>query len=120
MADIRRIYASKTLTIPSGSSLSTESLDVRRMKNATLEMSAAWTAADVGFKVSSGSSAATAQLLYDDSGSLVEISSPSAGVAFNFPSGALDGVHYVWLFSQSGGTAVDQGAGRSLIVHLKS
>ena len=119
MADVRRIYGSKTLVIPAGSSLSTDYIDMRRVSDGMVGLSASWTAADIGFKVSSGSMVDNAQLLYDENASLVEISSPSLSTTFKLPS-ELYSAHYVWLFSQSGGTAVDQSVAASLFVQVKS
>jgi len=119
MSDIRRIYGSKTLVIPAGSSLSTEPIDMRRVVSGVVGVSASWTAADIGFMVSSGSVSSDAQLLHDSTGSVIQITSPSLGTAFEIPSSVFFS-HYAWLFSQSAGTAVDQTASASLVVQIKS
>jgi len=119
MSDIRRIYGSKTLVIPAGSSLTTDFIDMRRVAGGIVGLSASWTAANIGFMVSSGSVAADAQLLYDSDAAIVEISSPSLSTAFELPAN-IYGAHYVWLLSQSSGTAVDQVASASLTVQIKS
>jgi len=119
MADIRRIYSQQTATIPSGSSLASLPFDMRHLSDGMIHMSGSWDAADIGFKVSSASLVSGAQPLYDNTGSLVEITSPSADASFELPA-ELYSAHYVWIWSESSGTNVDQGGERSIAVDLKS
>lgn len=119
MSDIRRIYASQTISIAAGSSLSSTPIDMRRVIDGNLEIPAALTAANFGFKVSSASNGNPLPL-YDHAGNIVEIIGASVNVAYAFPS-ELYGSHWVWLWSQSAsGTNVDQSASRSFNVQLKS
>jgi len=120
MSDIRRIYATTTTTIPSGSSLSSTPIDMRRMVGGVLETPATLTAGNFGFKVSSASNG-TPLPFFDNDGEIVEIMSASVSTAYRLPS-ALYQVHYAWVWSQSasGGTDVDQSASRGFTIHLKS
>jgi len=120
MSDIRRIYATTTVAIPAGSSLSSTPIDMRRVAGGIVEMSASWTTAGLGFKISSGSAVGNAQLFYDKDASIVQIKSPSVSIALEMPA-SLYAARYVWLYSQdNSGTAVDQVAEASLTVQLKS
>ncbi len=83
-----------------------------------IHMPAAWTAADIGFQVSSELDG-TFLPLYDDAGALVEISSPAVDQAMRIPVEVLAS-RFVQVWSQSGGADVNQGAARALIIDMKS
>ena len=119
MTNIRRIYGTETLVIPSGSSLTTEPLNMQRVAGGVIEMDSGWTTAGIAFKVSSGSVAANALPLYDENVTLVQITSPSVSLAIEIPV-EVYGCQNVWLWSQSSGTSVDQSASRSLTIQTKS
>ena len=82
-------------------------------------MPATWTAASIGFKVCD-TATGTFVPLYDSSGGLVQISSPTASNAYAMPD-ELYGCRYVKLWSQNGsGTNTTQASSRSLTVMMKS
>ena len=120
MSDIRRIFGTTTVSIPSGSSLSTTCFDMRKVVDGTVEISASFTDANIGFKVSSASSG-TPVPLYNDNAEIVEILSASVSSAFALPSG-LYGTGYVWIWTQTAsGTNVDQtSVSTPFTVYLKS
>ena len=119
MADIRRIYASKVITIPSGSSLSTAPVDMRRVSDGTILSPSGFTSTNLGFKVSSASDGVPVPL-YNHVPEIVEIVSPSANTAFKLPSD-LYSAHWVWLWAQSAsGTNTDQASNVSFTFLLKS
>jgi len=106
-----------TVTIANGAALS-DAFDMRRFSFLTVHMPAAWTAASMGFYVSS-SQGGTFLPLYDDEGNVVEITSPAVDKAYTAPA-TVGGAHWVKLWSETSGSGVNQGAERSLIVNLKS
>jgi hypothetical protein len=85
---------------------------------AVLHMPAAWTAADIGFQVSSELDG-TFLPLYDDAGALVEISSPAASQAHAIPAEVL-AARFVKVWSETAGSGVNQAAARALIIDMKS
>jgi hypothetical protein len=85
---------------------------------AILHMPAVWTAADIGFLVSSTLDG-TFLPLYDDAGALVEIASPAVDQAHAIPLEVL-AARFVKVWSQSAGTGVNQAAERALILDMKS
>jgi hypothetical protein len=108
----------KTATIASAGNLS-NAIDMRTFTMATVHLPATWTAASIGFKVST-SLGGTYLPLYDDDGNLVQIDSPTASKAYTVPA-ALGAGHFVKLWSQNGsGTNTAQAAERALVVDLKS
>jgi hypothetical protein len=114
---INRGTTIKSLTIENGAAVS-EAFDMAIHAGATILMPAAWTAANIGFKVCA-SSDGTFLPLYDDSGSIVEVSA-AASKAFSAPA-ALFGASWVKLWSQDGaGSDTNQGADRAITVLLKS
>jgi len=116
--DITRERNTVTVTIVNGKALS-NAFDFSYLTMGVLHMPSAWTAASIGFKVSS-ESGGTFQPLYDQDGGLVQISSPAAGKAYALPA-ELAGAMYVKLWSQNGsGTDTNQGAERSIVLDLKS
>ena len=114
---INRGTTIKSLTIENGEALS-EAFDMAIHAGATILMPAAWTAANIGFKVCARSDG-TFLPLYDDSGSIVEVSA-AASKAFAAPA-ELYGAAWVKLWSQNGsGSDTNQGADRTITVLLKS
>jgi len=113
---IRRDTHVTTITIPSGGNLADQALPMSRFSMLTVHMPAAWTAAAIGFKVSSDENG-TYLPLYDDAGAIVEITVAvsQAHIAPADVAGAL----WVKLWSQNSGSNANQGAERSLIVTLK-
>jgi hypothetical protein len=108
----------KTVTIAISGNLS-GAIDMRRYSMLIVHMPAAWTAASIGFKVSS-SDAGTFQALYDDDGDLVQIDSPAASASYQ-ANAEVAGAHWVKLWSQNGsGTNTAQAAARTLVLDLKS
>jgi len=79
----------------------------------------AWTAADLGFKVSD-TLAGTYSPLRDESGALVTVSGiiTNAAAWYKLPE-ALRGAMFVKLWSQSAGVAANQGADRAIAVMVK-
>ena len=113
MTAITRRTAVYGLTIASGAALS-EAFDFSRVAMGVVQLPADWTAADIGFQVSTAE-AGTYVPLYDEDGALVEISSPAASQAHVLPVKTA-GCLWVKLWSQSGGVSVNQGADRALTV----
>ena len=114
---INRGTTIKSLTIENGAAVS-EAFDMAIHAGATILMPAAWTAATIGFKVCA-SEDGTFLPLYDDSGSIVEVSA-AASKAFAAPA-ELYGAAWVQLWSQDGaGSDTNQGADRAITVLLKS
>ena len=114
---LRRDVQTKTLTIASGANLS-DAVEMRAHSMLIVHMPSAWTAASIGFKISSDENG-TYIPLYDDDGNLVQIDSPSASQAYAAPT-ALAASMWVKLWSQNGsGTNTNQAAARSLVVDLK-
>lgn len=115
---INRTTKVQTLTIANGAATS-DVFDMKDYAGGQIHMPAAWTAASIGFQISS-SSGGTFLPLYDNSGSIIEIDGPSADTAYQLPKD-LFGAHYVKLWSQDGaGADTNQGAARTLILELKS
>lgn len=118
MPDIERSYRRLTTTIPNGAAVPITPIDFREFAGGTIEMPAAWTAASIGFQVSSQETD-TPQPLYDANGNLVQISGPTADNRYALPAD-LFGAHYVWLWSQDGaGSGTNQGGDRAIVVALK-
>ncbi len=104
------------LTILNGTALS-NAVDFREYAFAVLHMPAAWTAADIGFQVSSAPDG-TYLPLYDHLGVLVEIISPAANQVHAIPVDVLASRFFrVW--SQSAAADVNQLAERALIIDMK-
>lgn len=105
------------LTIASGAAL-TEAFDMSIHAGAVLFTPGTWTAANIGFKVSSAY-AGTYAPLYDEDGAIVEVAA-TASKAFSLPA-ELFGCSWVKLWSQDGsGNDTNQAAERSLTLLLKS
>jgi hypothetical protein len=117
MQQIQRDHTTVDVTIANGASLS-QAIDFRQFSLMTVRMPATWTAASIGFKVSD-TAGGTFSPLYDDGGSLVQISSPTANNAYVAPAEVAAG-HWVKLWSQNGsGSDTNQAAARTLAVDLK-
>jgi len=112
----RKSY-SYNVTIPSGTALSNV-ISWQEFGYGIIHMPAVWTAADIGFQVSSELDG-TFLPLYDDAGALVEISSPAVDQAMRVPVEVL-AARFVKIWSQTGGANTNQVAARSLIVDMKS
>jgi len=110
-----------TAIIAESAALSGE-IDMRQYAGAILHMPAAWTAASIGFQVSA-TSGGTFTPLYDEYGSLVQItgtSVPTVDRSYVLPAKLFAGL-YVKLWAQNGsGTDVNQAAARSIAVDLKA
>ena len=113
---IERKSKTQTMTIALNGNLS-DAFDFRDYVTGTIHMPAAWTTAEIGFKVSSEMSG-TFVPLYDDA-TLVTV---DVAVDTMVDLGTrLQGCRFVKLWSQNGtGTNVAQAAARSLIVSMKS
>jgi hypothetical protein len=106
-----------TAAIANGAALS-DAFRFSRFSSLIIRMPAAWTAASLGFHVSN-SQGGTYVPLYDEDGSLVEITSPAVDKAYTAPA-ALAGAHWVKLWSETGGSGVNQAAARTLGLDLKT
>lgn len=114
---LRRSCTFQTLTIAAGANLS-DAVDFRHKAMLVVHMPSAWTAASIGFKVSS-SEDGTFQPLYDDDGNLIQIDSPAVDKSYSAPA-ALAGALWLKLWSQDGSASnTNQNAARSLVVDLK-
>jgi hypothetical protein len=117
MSRIVRAISSSVLSIAKDAALSGV-LDMRNYAGGVIIMPSAWTSASIGFYVCDTSDG-TFVPLYDEDGSLVQISSPAASKAYSIPA-EVYGAHYVKLWSQDGsGSNTTQAAARSLTVMLK-
>jgi len=106
------------MTIANGAALS-DVLCMDGHAGGVVIMPGTWTAASLGFKVCD-TSGGTFVPLYDASGGLVQIQSPTASNAYVLPE-ELYGCRYVKLWSQNGsGTNTNQASARSLTVMMKS
>jgi hypothetical protein len=118
MPRITRDTHVKSVTIALNGNLS-DAIDMRHFTMLIVHMPAAWTAASIGFKVSS-SNGGTYQPLYDDDGDLVQIDSPAASATYQ-ANAEVAGAHWLKLWSQNGsGTNTAQAAARTLALDLKS
>lgn len=104
-----------TLTIANGAALSDE-LDFTDKTKLIIHMPAAWTAAEIGFKVAY-ESGGTFNVLYDENGMRVEAEA-DADYVISIPSEYLAGCPYLKLWSQTAGANVNQGAERSITVSM--
>jgi len=118
MTDIERRYQRVTVTIPINTAQPTTPFDMRMFAGGFIEMPAAWTAADICFKVSTQETD-TPQPLYDENGTLLRIDGPTANNRYVIPDKVF-AAHYVWLWSEDGAAGDEnQLAERELVVALK-
>ena len=119
---INREYTTRTYTIASGAAL-TDEIDARYMAGAIVIIPAAWTAANLGIKVSP-TSGGTFVILNDYLGAPVQVSgiTTDASKAYALPD-EIYATGFVKLWSKSATAAtitdVNQAAARSIIVVLK-
>ena len=115
---INRTTKVQTLTIANGVAIS-DAVDMRDYAGGQVLMPAAWTAANIGFKIAS-SEGDTYFPLYDSDGAIIEIGSPAVDKAFQLPIDIF-GALWIKLWSQDGaGGDTNQGAARTIIIQLKS
>jgi hypothetical protein len=114
---LKRDDHSLTVTIPSGGALS-EAINIKSYALGLLHMPSAWTAADIGFQVSSTVGGTYLPLNNEDGGLLV-VSGPLVDQAYVIPA-RVGAALYVKLWSNTGGTGENQAAARSIIVDLKA
>lgn len=106
------------MTIANGAALS-DAFDMRDYAGGTLYMPAAWTAASIGFQIAT-ETGGTYYPLYDEDGTLVQISSPAVDNAYSLPK-ELFSARFVKLWSQDGAASgTNQGAARTIVIELKS
>jgi len=118
LALLIRAFAYKSQTIASGAALS-DAFDMSKYTMGTLNMPAAWTAASIGFQVSS-TEGGTYQAVYDDDGNLIQIDSPTASNSYTLPA-TVANFHWVKLWSQDGSASgTNQAAARTITLDLKS
>ena len=113
-----RHYRQENIIFASGANVSEPfnmAIDVQLM----IVLSAAWTAASLGFQIADGPKAASWAKLRDEDGAIVEITGLVAGDAFVAPS-TTSGLFWLKLWSQTAGANVNQAAERVLTVYLKS
>jgi hypothetical protein len=104
-----------TVTIKSGTALS-DLIDLRRYPNAGYTMPAAWTAASIAFKVSYDG--VNFFSLKNAAGTLIEHATPASGDARALPA-EVASFYFVKLWSETGGTGVNQAADRVFLVGTK-
>jgi hypothetical protein len=93
--------------------------DMRGAAGLQIIMPAAWTTADIGFKISTAING-TFVPLYDDEGTLIFVDGPAASKAYNAPP-ELYPSQFAKLWSiNSTGTAVVQTAARTVTLALKT
>lgn len=110
----------KTATISTGQALSQE-LDLLNGASDTKHLSiigvivpATWTAADIAFQVTD-TAGGTYQAVYDSTNTLLEIT-VTAGRTYALNPTITVGFPYVKIWSQSGGSGVNQAADRNVIL----
>ena len=106
----------QVVTIPNGEALS-DAVVFGPYSKGVIHMPAGWTAADIGFHVSSDE-VGTYQPLYDGANPVV-ISGPDADLVFPLPAG-LAPAHFFKLWSNTAGADTNQGADRDIVVELKA
>lgn len=106
----------QVVTILNGAALS-EAIVFGPYSKGVIHMPAAWTAADIGFHISSDPDGVY-QPLYDGANPVV-ISGPGADRVFPLPAG-LAPAHFFKLWSNTAGADTNQGADRVIIVELKA
>lgn len=107
----------QVVTIPNGEALSDEAIIFGPYSRGVIHLPAAWTAADIGFHVSSDVDGVY-QPLYDGANPVV-ISGPDADRVFPLPAG-LAPAHFFKFWSNTAGVDTNQGAARDIIVELKA
>ena len=118
MSLFSRRIRTQTVTIAATAHLSNP-IDFRSFAGGIIHMPAAWTAASIGFHVSSTVDG-TFLPLFDDDDTLVQIDSAAVDQAYQI-NDEVFGAHYVKLWSQDGSEGdTAQAAARTLIVDLKS
>ena len=105
-----------TVTIPNGTAISA-AYSIEGFTAGLLHMPAAWTAASIGFQVSS-TFGGTYRELSDASG-LIEIVWPLADEAHMLPAD-IGSVKFVKIWSETAGSGVNQGAERIISLDLKA
>ena len=113
MFPIARKFEDLKVTIKNGAALS-NTIDMRHYANAGYTLPSGWTAASLAFKVSVDG--AVFYPLKVAAGTLIEHASPADGRAF--PAEAL-AFPFVKLWSETGGSDVNQTADRTILVALK-
>jgi len=111
-----RTHATDGVTIANGANLS-EEIDFTRYSGANLHMPAVWTAADIGFHVST-TTGGTFLPFYDDTNTLVQISGPAISRAYTIPA-EIFACGFIKLWSQNAGVNANQGGDRAIIVEMK-
>lgn len=115
---INRTTKYKSMTIANGAALS-DAFDMRDYAGGNLYMPAAWTAASIGFHIST-TLGGTYVPLYDQDAALVQIDGPAVDNAYAMPK-ELFGTQFVKLWSQDGAASgTNQGAARTIVIELKS
>ena len=113
-----RANVAGTATILNGANLSQE-VDFREYSMMVIHMPAAWTAAFIGFTVST-TTGGTFLPLYDEDGNLVQTATAAVSTAIAAPP-ELAGCRFVKLWSQDGaGANVAQGGDRVMLLDLKA
>jgi hypothetical protein len=113
-----RIRLNESYSLTMGTVGTTEAFPFSAFAGGQVNMPAAWTTANLGFYTSPTLSG-TYLPYYDDTGTLVQVTSVAASKAFSFPA-ALYPCRFVKLWSQTGGTVVAQAAARTVVVSLKA
>lgn len=109
-----RISQVLTLTIANGAAVS-NAINFTDFTRMIVIMPAAWTAANVGFQVST-TEGGTYTGLYSIDGSVAEIASPAVNLAYASPP-EVNGATWLKLWSQNGsGVGVNQAAERTITV----
>lgn len=112
---IERRYRQVTITIASGAALSNV-IDFRPYAGAILDMPAAWSTGSIAF-YHSATMDGTYQPLYDDTNALIEVSA-EAGRSYVLPD-KLFACAFIKVWSETGGSNVNQAASRDLTLSLK-
>lgn len=113
---ILRATGSETVTIPINTALSS-AFNLSGFAGFQIHMSAAWTAASIGFQISDSENG-TFGIHADKDNNIVEVSGPVATRVYPAPE-TLFASPWVKLWSQISGSDEDQAAARSIKVYKK-
>ncbi len=90
------------------------------MSGGTLLMPAAWTTANVGFKICDTADGTFLPLLEEDGSTYVEIVSPAVDTAYNLPAKLFGALYFKVWSSDGAGSDTNQGAERTITIAMKT
>ncbi len=118
MKPLARDSEQKIVTILSGAAIS-EAVYFAPFVSGVLHMPAAWTAANIGFQVSSTPDGTFLPLYEEDGATLVLITGPAVDNAYVLPDKLAGALHFQ-LWSNTAAVDTNQGADRVITLELKT